>query len=94
MNTEIKEFIRRRFPIDNNWSQGNCYFLALILKDRFNGEIYYDVIQGHFITKIDGVFYDYDGIYSEEESPYFIKWDEFESYDCEQYKRVIRDCTK
>lgn len=91
---EILEFIKKRFPVDNNWSQGNCFYFALILKNRFNGDMYYDVIQGHFITKIDDKFYDYDGVFSEEEKPTFIKWDEFQLYDNKQFERIIRDCIK
>ena len=36
----------------------NCYYFAMILKDRFNGEIYYDVINGHFLTLIKYKLYD------------------------------------
>lgn len=93
---EVIEFLARRFPTDkdNNWLTGNCYYFALILKERFQGEIYYDVIKGHFITKIEDSFYDYTGVYSEEECSHFIKWSEFESYDNKQLKRVINSCIK
>ena len=36
---EVMEFIQRRFPKDSNWTNGNCYYFALILSDRFNGTI-------------------------------------------------------
>ena len=32
---EIKDFIKRRFPYDNMWMNGNCYWFARILADRF-----------------------------------------------------------
>lgn len=32
---KIEEFINRRFPNDCNWLSGNCYYFAIILKDRF-----------------------------------------------------------
>lgn len=41
----VKEFIDRRFKADCNWLNGNCYYFALILSDRFpGGTVYYDVI--------------------------------------------------
>lgn len=63
---KITDFINRRFhnakQSDANWLNGNCYYFALILKDRFNGEIYYDVINGHFLTLINNTLYDATGI--------------------------------
>lgn len=66
---EILEFITRRFPqaknSDSNWLNGNCYYFSLILKDRFSShkpEIYYDVINGHFLTLIKDTLYDASGI--------------------------------
>ena len=42
-SNEIIEFINRRFKLDCNWTNGNCYYFALILADRFkhkNASIY------------------------------------------------------
>lgn len=62
----VQDFINRRFPSpyasDARWTCGNCYYFSLILKDRFKGSIYYDVIHGHFLTLIDGSFYDATGL--------------------------------
>ena len=42
---EVLEFIRRRFLQDCHWRDGNCYYFALILKDRFpESRIVYDAI--------------------------------------------------
>ena len=47
---EIEEFINRRFPIDCNWTTGNCFFFAKILEAAFpGGKILYDVTNGHFV---------------------------------------------
>lgn len=66
---QVLEFIKRRFPkavtSDANWLHGNCYYFALILKDRFatkDPTIYYDVIHGHFLTQIKDKLYDANGI--------------------------------
>ncbi len=91
MNDEVIKFINRRFPSDSNWLNGNCYYFALILQDRFNGEIFYDVIFGHFITKIKDKFYDYAGEVDLKDRK-LIKWKYFEEYDYLQKMRIIKDC--
>lgn len=55
MINPILSFINRRFPYDSNWLNGNCYFFALILIDRFPSlRMYYDPIEGHFVVSSDG----------------------------------------
>lgn len=90
---KVLEFIRRRFPIDCHWLDGNCYYFALILLDRFPlGKILYDVIDGHFVCEIDGVKYDWSGIADESGKHHWIEWDKFNEYDDLQHERVVRDC--
>lgn len=92
MNDEVLEFIQRRFSDDCNWTTGNCYYFALILKDRFpDGKIFYDVRLGHFIYKYGESYYDWLGVYEGKED-YLIPWDIFEIYDAAQKKIIIRDC--
>lgn len=88
---KVIEFIRRRFPQDSNWLTGNCYYFALILSNAFNGDIFYDVIVGHFVTRIDNVFYDWSGVY--EPIGFMVEWKSFHLYDPLQKERIIRDCT-
>lgn len=90
---EVLEFIKRRFgDYDSNWKNGNCYYFAIILKDRFpKGKIYYDIIYGHFIFKYNNKFYDWSGIYKYSEE-FLISWDGFEKYDSLLKERIIRDC--
>ena len=88
---DVLEFIHRRFPVDNDWLTGNCYYFAMILKERFGGTICYDVIDGHFLTVIDGVKYDWSGVVPANNHPYVI-WDSFECYDRNQFNRVYMDC--
>lgn len=92
-NNQIINFIHQRFPNDNAWTSGNCFYFATILKARFpEGEIYYDVIPGHFIFKYQGQFYDWTG---EIKCPYIpILWENFKAYDEAQYKRIIENCIK
>lgn len=91
MKDQVIDFIQRRFPEDSNWLDGNCYFFALILKNRFNGTILYDVIFGHFVTRVDDKLYDWSGVVTDPESSY-VEWDKFDEYDKLQKESIIRGC--
>lgn len=89
--SEVEEFLNRRFTTDCQWTTGNCYYLATILLNRFpDGNIYYDVIQGHFVFKYKGKYYDWTGEVQPE--GYLIEWETFDKYDELQKARIIRDC--
>ena len=89
MENNVLNFIKTRFPNKDHWLDGNCYYFSVILKERFGGTILYDVIDGHFVTEICGVKYDWSGIVKD---GYFVEWDRFSDYDGAQMKRIIRDC--
>lgn len=90
MEEKIERFIQKRFPDEEGWLTGNCYFFAVILKSVFGGDIVYDVVKGHFMVKIGEVCYDWAG--RVEEYGLIVKWDDFKEYDELQMKRIIRDC--
>ena len=93
MQDEVLEFINRRFPKDCNWRDGNCYYFALILKDRFpESRIIYDVINGHFFVEYKDKCYDHSGELVSPGGAYAIYWDEFDKYDNLLKKQIIRDC--
>jgi hypothetical protein len=93
----ILEFIKRRFKKDCNWTSGNCYYFAIILSERFkqhNSVIYYNTLEGHFITQIENYFYDWCGIlnYTDEYiSKYILKWSDLYNIDQTGGDRIIRD---
>jgi len=87
----VEEFIKRRFPTDCSWTTGNCYYFAVILKDRFNGTLYYDPIIGHFLCKIDSNFYDYTGKVEIDESILY-NWNCYKEQDELNYQHIVRDC--
>ena len=90
---EVLEFIHRRFHIDCHWLDGNCHYFAIILKTRFpNGNVLYDVIDGHFVCEIGGVKYDWSGIVDETKKHRWVEWDKFKEYDNFQFERIVRDC--
>lgn len=92
MQDKVIEFIRRRFKDDCKWTDGNCYYFAVILKDRFpEGKIHYDVINGHFIFERQYQYYDWTGI-ANIPHHWLIRWDEFDKYDSLLKDRIVRDC--
>lgn len=92
-DVEVLEFINRRFKKDCNWLDGNCYYFALILKDRFpSGRIWYDVIDGHFFFEYDGRYYDYLGFVDPRIVAHSVPWGEMDKYDPLVKERIVRDC--
>ena len=88
---EILEFIKRRFPTDCKWLDGNCFYFSVVLLSRFpEGTIYYDVIYGHFVFNYNNKFYDWTG--EIEPKGYLVEWDKFDEYDRLQKQVIIRDC--
>lgn len=95
MNNNILDFIGRRFPPekDCNWISGNCYYFAVILASRFEGEIWYHLIDDHFVFKQGKCFYDWTGLrqdYKEEDNA-LVKWDDYKIIDPIHYGRIKRD---
>jgi len=94
---KVLEFIRKfKFKygkeLEYIFTSGNCYYFAVILKERFDGEIYYLPVANHFICKISKDYYDITGIATMNEQPY--KWSEFKQFDESLYNRIIRDCVE
>ena len=91
-DNEVLEFINRKFNTDCNWTTGNCYYFAIILKDRFpNGTIFYDVVNGHFVFKYKNKYYDWKGMVNLDDC-LVVEWDNFNKYDEIQRQRIVQDC--
>lgn len=91
MEDKVLEFIKRRFAKDCFWVNDNCYYFAVILKDRFqDGTIYYDDIYGHFIFEYHEKLYDWTGIINR--VGHLVEWDKFYEYDSLLTQRIVRDC--
>lgn len=92
MKDEVIDFIMRRFQSDCNWMNGNCYYFALILHDRFPGSvIYYDTIDGHFVTKIRDNYYDWRGVNIHVHEQALVQWDGYDKIEPSQYYRIRQD---
>lgn len=93
MQDEVLEFINRRFKKDCNWLDGNCYYFAMILKDRFpSGRIWYNLIYGHFLFELDDKYYDFSGLLDPSMVYNAVPWDNMEVYDKLWKERIVRDC--
>lgn len=91
MEERILDFIKRRWTKDADWTNGNCYYFAVILKSRFPFmRIMYCPIVGHFVAECNGKFYDWNGKYVPEESP--MELSEISIQDPLWYSRIVRDC--
>ncbi len=91
--SQILDFIKRRWKKDSDWCNGNCWWFATILLDRFRGfglERYYLPIEGHFVVGDGKTFYDWTGVYEPEENP--IAWTELRKMDPVWARRIVRDC--
>lgn len=87
----IKKFkFRHNKELEDIFTHGNCYYFALILKETFNGEIYYMPCMNHFICKIDSSYYDITGKIEPNEHP--EKWSTYMNIDKQHYNQVYRDC--
>ena len=97
MNDKVLEFIEKfKFShadvLEYIFTQGNCYYFAVILKERFHGEIYYLPIENHFLCKIENNYYDIIGKVNPNEHPH--NWIEFQRNDESHARRIIRDCVR
>ena len=93
LENEVNNFLERRFQIDCKWTDGNCYYFALILRERFGGEIYYVPVEGHFVCKIGEKYYDFHG----ECSRFYSKpvtLEKIAKDDINWYNRIWKDCIR
>lgn len=88
MQETVLLFIDNFSSAKESFLHGNCYWFAYILLARFGGEICYDIVNNHFVSKIDGVYYDASGIVDGD----FISWREYQSVDPAHCEGIKRDC--
>lgn len=93
----ILDFIRqfRQLGAENCFSNGMCYYFAVILRERFanfGSIIMYDQVANHFALKIDDHIYDITGDVTNSED---YNWEQFAALFREDrllYQRLMRDC--
>ncbi len=93
---EVMEFInnfKEGFDskgLEQVFTNGNCYHFALILKELFMGIIYYNLDEGHFITRIDDKYYDITGEVKPSDLCY--RWSELSIIEPDQYRVIKNNC--
>ena len=95
MDDGITNFLKRFHPtdqtVDSVFTNGCCYWFAIILNIRFpNSKIMYDPIVNHFVTKINGNCYDITGDVTDKYN--VVEWDTYALDDNLYRNRIIRDC--
>ena len=84
---------KHKEPIEYVFTQGHCYWFAVILKERFNGDIYYDYTDNHFVVKIGNHYYDIKGEVTNPETLAKLKlWYEYQAIEPAESERIIKNC--
>ena len=94
MASVVEEFIndmkgKHAEAMEDVFGHGYCYWFAVILCERFDGEMFYLEVDNHWIVRIKGKFYDITGEVSGEGAE---RWSEFVLRDPALRKRLYRDC--
>lgn len=76
------------------FGMGYCYWLAVILADRFKGDIWFNPCIVHFAAKIDGKLYDIYGQIDDTTSPFWVSWEEFQYQHQEAVESIVNSCIK
>lgn len=82
--------------------RGYCYWFAVILAQRFKGDIWFNPDLVHFSAYIEGKLYDIYGqinighspITGKEESRNWVPWEEFQRTNQEAVKSIVDSCIK
>ena len=94
---DVLRFIKRFHGSEDVFLHGCCYWFAMILNIHFYGkygaQIKYEPVEGHFVTRIRGRYYDVRGDVTEEYrgKPMYDMY-EMRSDDYKMYSRLMRDC--
>ena len=97
----IYDFKKSNIPVITDlFTQGYCYYFALMLSDRFGGEIMISEKENHFCCQIKvsvanyeiSECFDINGIIANNRD--FVPFSEYEKIDLLRYQRLIRDCVR
>ena len=89
---EVTYFISKFSSAKDLFLYGLCYWFSIILHERFGGMIFYLPISNHFITWIDGSFYDASGDISDSLPEPPVLWETYAASDPAHAENIRRDC--
>lgn len=90
---DIEEFIKLFAGTETVFTSGLCYWFAHILTSKFGGEIVYDAIEGHFVSRIVGRVWDVTGDITDKylAAP-LVEWSTIQECDPKWAKRLKEGC--
>lgn len=88
MEDIVLGFIKNFCDAQETFLNGCCYWFAVIMQTRFDAEIYYDIVNNHFVSKIRNKFYDVSG----EVCGNYVPWASYQETDPIHFARIERDC--
>lgn len=90
---DIEEFIKLFAGTEAIFTNGLCYWFAHILTNKFGGEIVYDAIEGHFLSRILDRIWDVTGDVTDNywTSP-LVAWKTIQEHDSKWAKRLKEGC--
>lgn len=80
--------------LEYTFYEGYCYWLAVILADRFKGDIWFNPDIVHFAAKIDGKLYDIYGQIDDTKPACWMSWEEFQCQHQEAVESIVNSCIK
>lgn len=73
----IKEFSKYGKQVKECFSLNNCYWFAIILKEKFDGDIMFNEMENHFSCRVNKKLYDITGCC---DNLYYNSWEKWENY--------------
>lgn len=87
---EVLDFIKGFKEVKDFFLFGYCYWFAVILEQRFMGQICYMPIKNHFIVRIHNEYYDASGKITPNEKVY--SWATYQYKYPTECRVITRDC--
>lgn len=107
--SNIEEFIKKfksKFPeeLEQTFYHGYCYWFAMILSLRFEGDIWFNPVIVHFASRIRGNLYDifglvdpgvdpYTGVYRCENDEWY-SWETYQTNHQDEIESIVDSCIK
>ena len=89
MRKTILNFIKQFESAKHMFLNGKCYWFAVILRERFNGKLYYNPIMNHWACLINNELYDVTGMIV---NTCYEPWPDCVADDTLLYHRLINQC--
>lgn len=91
-STEVLRWIGKFKGATATFTEGCCFWFAMLLRERYGADIWYAATTGHFIGKIGDYFYDVRGVFTPDADENLFSWDELQKDDEVWASHLKRDC--